>query len=534
MKLEMWKRSERNGLGVALGLAALLLAALGCGKANSPRTSSSSNWLNCERDADCGAVASGAYCGEQGYCIDPSGTPLAVDGSGSEVTASSQTGLPSEGRVLGELSLSSASQMLVDDTGVIWLTGCEGLFAVQGLAIRRYTWLDSPLPEGALQLSLDGSNRIWVFSPGEPLAVIEAGEFRTVYDGGSRQFSVSRDGTAWVTGSDPFEEFSRTWIRQVYPALGPKLDTLDPDVNAIAAGDGGSLWVATNSGIYRWSGSAWAGPFAPDLHEINYDARQDILYSDNERLLWNGTTLEREPLMADPSPGYGQQVGFDARGRLVTVSNSAVRWFEGGQVTESQPLSFPQTPVSALGPDGSLFLASSTSISKLDAAAITPLVNIRPFNPDVEFPWRAQAFGLALATPTFDVSRGELANPSPELIGQKVHVQGAVYADYESTGVVVDGRVLPSTVAEPAEEVSTFLEERGEAPFFKWPESREAVADPANATLWDLYGYLEAGSCFGWAATRQFWIVEGYPIDMSSNERTSLASDLRARYPEPQ
>jgi hypothetical protein len=525
----MWKRSERNGLGVAL-----LLAALGCGRASSPRTSSSSNWLNCEQDADCGAVASGAYCGEQGYCVDASGTPLASDGSGSEVAASSQTPLPSEGRVLPELSLSSANQMLVDETGVVWLSACEGLFAVKGSEIHRYTWIDSPLPQGPLQLSVDGSNRVWAFSPHEPLVVIEDGAFRTVYDLGSPLFSVSRDGTAWVTGSEPFEEFSRVWTRQVYPTLGPRIDVPDPGVNAIAAGGGGSLWVATGTGLYRWSGSAWAGPLAPDVNLIHYDARQDVLYSDSERLRWNGTSLEREPLLLDASPASSEQIGFDARGRLITVSDSAVRWIEAGQVAESQPLSLTQAPIGAIGPDGSLYLASSDSVSRLVGAAMRQLARIRPFDPEVEFPWRAQPFGLTLADPSREATRQDLANPTPQIIGVKVHVQGAIYADYESTGVVVGGQVLPSTSAKAADEVSTFLEERGEPPFFKWPESREAVADPANATIWDLYGYLEAGSCFDWAATRQFWVVEGYPMDMSTNERTSLAADLRARYPEPQ
>jgi hypothetical protein len=519
-------RSERNGLRVAL-----VLAALGCGRASSPRTSSLSNWLNCEQDAECAAVASGAYCGEQGYCVDPSGTPLAV--GGSEAAASSQTRLPSEGQALAELSLSSANQMLVDETGVIWVSACEGLFAVKGREVRRYTWFDSPLPQGPLQLSVDESNRIWVFSPGESLVVIDDGVFRTVYDRGSAQFSVSRDGTAWVTGSEPFEEFSHVWARHVYPTLGPEIDVPDPGVNVIAAGAGGSLWAATSTGIFHWSGSAWAGPFAPAVSLFNYDARQDVAYSDYERLRWNGMSVEREPLLADGSPPPGQQVGSDARGRLVTVSSSAVLWIEDGQVTERQSLSLTQTPLGAIGPDGALYLASDSSISKRGAAS-TRLATIHPFNPQLEFPWRAQPFGRTLATPTVDATREDLMNPSPQLIGQKLHVQGVAFGGFETAGVIVGGRVIPSTWAEPASELSSFLSERGRSPFVEISNGLEVGGVSLDdVTPWDLYGYLEAGSCFPQGERRQFWMVEGYPTDMASSERSSLASDLRARYPEP-
>jgi hypothetical protein len=51
-----------------------------------------------------------------------------------------------------------------------------------------------------------------------------------------------------------------------------------------------------------------------------------------------------------------------------------------------------------------------------------------------------------------------------------------------------------------------------------------------------LYGYFEAGGCFGHlgSATRQFWVVEGYPESLDAIRRQSLQAELRARYPNPE
>jgi hypothetical protein len=523
----MIDRLKRGRLWVAFALLAL-----SCGKANSPQSSSSSHWLNCEAAADCSALGGGAYCGEQGYCVGPSGEPLAVDGSGAAASGA-ETLLPSGGSSLESLALSQPRQMVVDEAGVIWLIGCEGLFAIQGSEIRRYTWVDSALPEAYVDLLVDAQNRLWLFSSGRSLQVIERGEFRTVAEGAVAQFSVARDGSVWIAGSDAFEEFSRTWVRQVSPALGEKLTVPEAEVYGLAADSDGSLWVATRGGIYRWSGAAWAGPLGLDSVFVNYDPRQDVVSTGNERLHWNGTGVSREPLLPDPSPDYGQQLGFDDRGRLITVDLSAVRWIENGQVAEIVALSgLDRTPTSALGPNGSVYLATDSRISRLAAGRLTQLLNVTPFEPDVQFSWRVQPFGRTLADPSIDMSYPQLAEPARDAVGVKVHVRGVAFGGFETAGVVVDGSTLPSTWADAADELWSFMSERGRSPFIELPE-RLGPSQPRveEAPPWDVYGYLETGTCFGVGTTRQFWMVEGYPVDMPAAEREALAAGLRARYP---
>jgi len=70
-----------NGMGKGIGIALLAaLLAAGCERSHA-RSSSGSNWLACEKLADCGAEQDAVACDAAGYCVDAEGErfPVAAD-----------------------------------------------------------------------------------------------------------------------------------------------------------------------------------------------------------------------------------------------------------------------------------------------------------------------------------------------------------------------------------------------------------------------------------------------------------------------
>jgi beta-glucanase (GH16 family) len=61
----------------ALSIAALLLCGLpACSEGSAPQSSSSSHWLGCDTDEDCGNLPIPASCGAQGFCVAESGREI--------------------------------------------------------------------------------------------------------------------------------------------------------------------------------------------------------------------------------------------------------------------------------------------------------------------------------------------------------------------------------------------------------------------------------------------------------------------------
>jgi beta-glucanase (GH16 family) len=64
----MWRNLQAR-----LCTALLLLGVAACQEGHPPQTSSSSNWLVCETDADCANLPAPATCGSDGYCVSTGG-----------------------------------------------------------------------------------------------------------------------------------------------------------------------------------------------------------------------------------------------------------------------------------------------------------------------------------------------------------------------------------------------------------------------------------------------------------------------------
>ena len=523
MKLEVSKPSKLTCAGLGLLLS--------CGKASSPQTSSSSHWLSCDDDDDCTVSSAGASCDASGFCVDSSGAHLEVGGA-SETAGVPHTILPETGTPMGELYL-SMSQMVVDESEVVWAASyCEGLFAADGYVVKRYTWLDSPLPEGQLQLLVDAQNRTWVMGE-RSLSVVEAGAFRSIYSGPIGLFTVGRDGSAWIYGTDTASDPALSpFVRQVWPTLGETIRTPEDRMYSIAAAEPNTLWAANDNGVYRWDGQSWSSPSLSDAAFILYDPRHDVASFNGDRLRWNGSSFELDPTLDPSMQGFGQQIGFDKEGLLVLVNDTTVRWVADGEVERVQELpEFGRTLVGALGPRDDLYLATETALAKLSGVELSPVRAVYRFDPETQFAWRSQPFRQTLDAPSVDVTRAELAQPNATTFGTKLHVVGDWVGGFEFAALRIDDQVLPTTWVDAARETWTFMLDRGLSPITMADEATGEV--PPSPSPWDLYGYLETGTCFGHdgGTTRQFWIVEAYPTSMPAAERAELASAFRERFP---
>ncbi len=159
----------------------------------------------------------------------------------------------------------------------------------------------------------------------------------------------------------------------------------------------------------------------------------------------------------------------------------------------------------------------------------TPLVN---FEREL-FPWRAQPFAEALADAAVDVGKDQLVSMPPGPAGTKVHLVGAVGGGFEKQCLRI-GEEDVSFYSELAPQLSTFLDDYIDAHEGEYGYSCDDASMP-DVQLWDLYGYVETGDCFGAqtfgdaGADRQLWLVEAYPVGISDEERQTMKADLAAR-----
>ena len=216
------------------------------------------------------------------------------------------------------------------------------------------------------------------------------------------------------------------------------------------------------------------------------------------------------------------------------MDGSILHWIVDGQSEQTMTVAGLATQYRAIGPAGALYLANESIIEKVTDGELSQEAQLSRFDPELDFPWRAQPFGDTLAAPAVDVSASELSDSAAEFFGVKVRIAGIPYGGFETAGVWVGDRSLSSTSVETAFELSSFLSDSAHSISVGIPEEATSLAEAlGNEPLRDLYGYMETGSCFGHLSSlrRQFWIVEGYPQDMPAAEREGLAAALRALHP---
>jgi hypothetical protein len=444
--------------------------------------------------------------------------------------------LPPGGTVVPELL--GDPRVDVDQDGVLWLSGCEGLRAVTETEIVSYRWNDTPLPEGFFQLVIDAQNRKWFLGDRNEadgavrtLSVIDGGEWRVVYEGDLRSFSVNADGTAWGTGVSK----GVTWVQQLYPRTGERIDAPVRRLAELAAGAAGSVWLKGEgelmNGVFHWADGTWTLPSRADDSVLSYEARADVLWLDSnprQRLTWTAQGVEMQPLLLPPG---ANPLFFDPSGRTLARDRDSLVWISDGVVDETLPDDGRILSLAA-GPAGDVYAVGEAEIRRYQQGEWNTVSSLVPFDEGVAFPWRAASFGHVLRETSLEASGGDLRAAPPRVLGKKLHASARPYAGYGTAAFEVDGAYLPTTTVEVAGEFSSFADEKS---LGIYADLTRSLSD--GQETWDLYGYLETGTCFpflgsGGPKTRRFWIVEGYPASMPAAEREALQSELRERYPE--
>jgi hypothetical protein len=451
--------------------------------------------------------------------------------------ASVETVLPEGGTAV---QWAMAGQLTVDQSGVFWTASCGKVIATSAGESRRYDWFDSAIPERLYRIVVDAQNRIWFLGYDAPLVMLERGVWRELAVDGWSLAAIGADGSAWVQRIRfRADGDSDSVVQKVWPQTEPEIATPTGAILSLVASEPGVVWISTDRGNYRWADGAWSGPFAPDLLFLEYDPRQNVLWSDSGpvRLRWTGKTLEREPLVNNPSRfegGAGRVIGFDERGRLVTAWEGEVRWFMQGELDDRIATGSPELPGVVLGGNGNVYLTSASEILALQDREFVPVERLARFDVRAEFPWR-RAFASALRDAAADVTRGDLVAPTREVVGKNVRFVGSIRTSFESAALEVEGEVIPRTWVEAAREYGLFAAEKGLTPFGADTGIDPLLAPEQHLEPWELHGFLETGSCFGHldGATRQFWLIEGYPLDLAPNARDALATELRERNPIP-
>lgn len=318
---------------------------------------------------------------------DKSGRMVFVDARTSRISGTVR--VPGSEQIVGQYYSAYA-----DREGLVWMYSTDGLWL---FGPDDNTWYDSfggtRLPQGhVMDVMQDRAGRMWIGFDHSGLAVMEKNGRvqRIVSDGadertlGSNTVTVlmeDRMGTIWAG--------SRKSGVSLYNDNTFKFDfTPFPDVNCIAAGTDGALWLGTDSkGLFCWdrgagsvrnidisragrmpdavvsiapdsAGNIWAGTFGGGLLKVDRGGHiqrlttADGLTSDN---IWAVRPMADGTLMLATLGGGAQR--YDPVTRVSTVYSPEVSDI-GSEFVNSI----------AEGPDGKVYMATANGMSVLNPA----------------------------------------------------------------------------------------------------------------------------------------------------------------------
>ncbi|MFH1741186.1 MAG: two-component regulator propeller domain-containing protein [bacterium] len=224
------------------------------------------------------------------YPIDPGGAgddvrAIAVDKSGAVWTAT-KAGL----RVFRnrrwtlhpDVTAGPTYDVLADDSGSIWVGAWDGLYCVRADGVEKIPAVDGPVaaiglvPGGMMALGPDGGWRS------------ENGKWQEVKDPLSRNvrgIALDPNGDVWVATGMGLYRLSEAASRHYYR----ENELISGDLNALAFGPDGRLWIGGLGGIDVYKSGIRAAHFTGKEGLPNYDVRSLTFAPDGT--LWIGTAL---------------------------------------------------------------------------------------------------------------------------------------------------------------------------------------------------------------------------------------------------
>lgn len=435
----------------------------------------------------------------------------------------------------------------VDAFGNLWLEGCSGLFVVHEGGIQRYRYLDTTWVRGAVSVAADAHGRIWLDSTG--LSLIEAGrvqELRVPDSEPLLELAFGGDGVAWALTFDQTRSTQSGWYRfqAFHPEIAPGV--LAPRwARYPVAGRDGALWVGADEEIYRFAEGRFWGPFAFPSSVANhfYDPHDDTLgvVHDGEltRLAFDASggslvEVKRQPVF------WNSAIGRLSDGRLAVddYQDAADGSLEHRVLVLDADDSAGITVATGddrplLSASRELYLQTPRGVARYRDGQVEQLLTFarQPLRPS--YIWQEQGYGGVLRAPAQEATGGDLEPLVPAVLHQKLHLKGRMYvAGFEAptTLELVDGGHVQVSIAP---ELRVFAEAQGIQLLPPFDEGRLAAgASPEKGEPWDLYGYLQPASCDSQPSEKWFYLVEAYPVSMTSAQRAALADSLRTAHPD--
>lgn len=438
--------------------------------------------------------------------------------------------VPPEGGVaVDNVPFGGAELKSVDAFGNLWLQGCEGLYVVSDDGIQRYRYQDTPSQHGSATLHPDGQGRMWLAASGY-VSMVEAGQWRDVWEGDVYGIVVGADGTAWLrqvltAGHGPArgqQTIQRLWPEMSKVILAPGWG------NAIFPGRDGTLWYATlDDELHRFAEGQFWGPYAmsPTNIHYHYDALDDTFGLSGSSLLTK-VGFEGEVLS---EVGQWNISWSSALGRLKD-GDLAVRGREdrvyvmqgAGSDTERVVASIDAAITQrthVISPVGELYFGSESAVYHYREGRVERVFELGPAS--VREAGLRLSYGRALREDAAAVNAAALEPFVPFEAGAKVRITATVRGSLPSAyGVEIDGEVVNAGIA-VSPEFAAFSVEQGIG----------LTTDVDALQQWELIGYLEPGPCYD-SGEKVLQVVEAYPIATPREQRARLERELRRRYPE--
>lgn len=437
--------------------------------------------------------------------------------------------LPQGGAAVAEVPMGGAELRSVDAYGNLWLQGCEGLYVVSDDGIQRYRYQDTPSQHGSASLHPDALGRMWLAAPGH-VSMVEAGQWRDVWEGDVYGIVVGADGTAWLRQSLDSEFHAvqdRETIRQLWPESGDFI--LTPGWgNAVFAGRGDSLWYATlGDELYHVDEGRFGTPYAMSPTNIRYyyDALDDTFgLSGAGRLTRVGAEAGAIREVGQWDISWSSALGRlrdgdlavrDREGRILVMDGAAsdaerVVALIDEEVAQGIPVSSPV---------GDLYFGTPSAVYRYREGSVEPVLQLAA-TPGVSPPEQLP-FALALLEEPAAPDRAAFEPLVPFDAGAKVRITAGVWGSLlTASSFELDGEQINAAIS-VAPEFVDFAAEQGIA----------LTRDLGVVQLWELSGYVRPGACHD-SGDKAFHVVEAYPLSTPPEERAQLGQELRRRYAE--
>lgn len=250
--------------------------------------------------------------------------------------------------------------LAVDGEGLLWVR-MQSPYLMRRRGATFDQMFPVPLPppfssaseRGATAFTRGKDGKILIAPPDAPLRYVD-GKFTAFLSSGEAgglpiSIAETMDGVVWVGMRD-------TGLFRVRDGRGSRVALPDQKVNVLLPGSGPELWIGTDSGLFRWDGTAVTRLGVPDGL-----ARRPVLAlaRDRDANLWISTSAGITRMASNGNTVHGSAATFPGAVQAIVEDREGNLWFGGTaglvQLRDAPFLSFD----GVAGEGGSLYVDNS-------------------------------------------------------------------------------------------------------------------------------------------------------------------------------